>query len=659
MPHAIRPGDVLAGRYQLIDLLNESGGGLFYRAHDSSLDRSVAVHIIRADDERAGLLREAARTSARVVDRRLLRVLDVDETSDQTARDGSALCFVVNEWATGVSLDILLTDDGPLSPRRAAWLIGEVAGTLEVAHAAGVSHGRLVPENVLIDRTGSVRVIGFAVDAALHGLPSGRVPDDVTGLAGLLYAALTARWPGAAPSVVKPAPHAHGRVLRPRQVRAGVPRVLDTLCDAVLNPDASGPGSHARGNFDLSTAGGIGDALREFVGDPTGLADTEAAAVRRREAGQPMSRPSWTGTLPVVPIVATPAAVRQPVPQPVPEPVAEPFAEPVAEPEAEPEAEPPPARQDQPTQAGIPIFDDDGDVSWVTKRAEKPPPPPPFDDIPDRPLFAPEPVDGSPARRARPTVAAAGNGPGPGPGGYWPWDSSTGTGAPITTTGSGVIEAIDEEDQLDERPGRSWLWLAALLATLTLVLLAVAVAFNVGRGKTPLGGEPASERTTKPSPTQTAAAGLTAYTGITARDFDPQGEDLQEFPELAALAVDGDPATAWRTQTYLQQLGPAGLKTGVGLVLDLGTGGEVGEVDLTLGGEPTGVSVYVTDVVPRGVRGLTPVATATVEGTEGEIALDEPATGRYVTVWLTALPPVDGGFRGAVAEVAVLGTPAA
>ena len=278
MPHAIRPGDVLAGRYQLIDLLDESGGGLFYRAYDSSLDRSVAVHIIRADDERASLLREAARTSARVVDRRLLRVLDVDETSDKTARDGSALCFVVNEWATGVSLDILLADDGPLSPRRAAWLIGEVAGTLEVAHAAGVSHGRLVPENVLIDRTGSVRVIGFAVDAALHGLPSGRVPDDVTGLAGLLYAALTARWPGAAPSVVKPAPHAHGRVLRPRQVRAGVPRVLDTLCDAVLNPDASGPGSHARGNFDLSTAGGIGDALREFVGDPTGT--------RRRRGGR-------------------------------------------------------------------------------------------------------------------------------------------------------------------------------------------------------------------------------------------------------------------------------------------------------------------------------------------------------------------------------------
>ena len=94
-------------------------------------------------------------------------------------------------------------------------------------------------------------------------------------------------------------------------------------------------------------------------------------------------------------------------------------------------------------------------------------------------------------------------------------------------------------------------------------------------------------------------------------------------------------------------------------MLDRGADGEVGEVDLTLGGEPTGVSVYVTDVAPRGVRGLTPVATATVDGTTGELALDEPATGRYVTVWLTALPPVDGGFRSEVAEVAVLGTPAA
>jgi hypothetical protein len=677
VPHAIRPGDVLAGRYQLVDLLDESAGGLFYRAHDTSLDRSVAVHIIRADDRRADLLREAARTSARVVDRRLLRVLDVDETSDQTDRDGSALCYVVNEWATGISLDILLAAEGPLAPRRAAWIVAEVAASIEVAHAAGVAHGRLVPENVLIDRTGSVRVIGFAVDAALHGLPAARVSDDVTDLAALLYAALTGRWPGVLPSLVKPAPHAHGRVLRPRQVRAGVPRVLDTLCDAVLNPDAAAPGSHARGAFDLTTAGGIGDTLREFVGDSSGMTDAEAAAVRRREAGRlPMSTPAMTATstgtsiLPVPDRQAEapepPAAVLAAMPsdampsaeEPSPGATDEPTDEPVEEPAAREASHP----TERPTEAGIPIFGDDGEVAWLAKRAETPPPPPPFEEIPERPLFAPDPVDGSPARRPRVPAGHPGGHPGgPGAGGYWPWDTSTGTGASLRMSGSGIIEPVEEDDEVEESPGRSWLWLAALVGALALVLLAVVVAFNVGRGRTPLGAEPdpePSRTATTRKATQTPPPGLTAYEGVTAQDFDPQGDPPEEYPELARLAVDGNPDTAWRTMIYSQQLGPGGLKTGVGLVLDLGASGEVDEVSLDLVGSPTGVAAYVTETAPRGVRDLSPVATATADGTALDLTLDEPATGRYVTVWLTSLPEVEDGFRGEIAEATVLGTPA-
>ena len=639
MSHAIRPGDVLADRYQLVDLLDESAGGLFWRAYDSSLDRSVAVHLIRADDERAGLLREAARTSARVVDRRLLRVLDVDETPDQTSEDGGALLYVVNEWATGISLDILLGDEGPLTSRRAAWLVGEVASTIEVAHAAGVAHGRLVPENVLIDRTGSVRVIGFAVDAALHGLPTGRVSADVTDLAGLLYAALTARWAGVSQSLVKGAPHQHGRVLRPRQVRAGVPRVLDTLCDSVLNPYAGAPGSHARGSYDLTTAGGIGDALREFVGDPAGLADAEVAAVRRREAGGTRSGPVLPG--PTSPGLAAP-------------------------PDAWPQSQPEPGEDvdaaartdqptDQPTEAGLPIFDDDGGVSWIAKRAEAPPPPPPFEDLPERPLFAPEPDDGSPARRPRVGV-------GPGPGGYWPWDTSTGTGTGMqVSTGSGVIEPVEEDDEDDERPGRSWLRLAAVVAVLILALLAVVFAFDLGRGLPTIGGDDPDTSTSRTPTTGGTSggsqdAGPAAFTGVTADDFDPQGDPPEEMPDLVALAVDGNPDTGWRTMTYNQQLGPGGLKTGVGLTLDLGAPGEVDEVDLTLVGAPTGVSVYVTETPPRGVRGLTPAASATADAADLAIALDQPATGRYVTVWLTSLPEVEGGFRGEIAEATVLGT---
>ena len=171
MPNSIRPGDVLADRYRLIDLLDESGAGRFWRAHDRILQRHVALHVIAAGDERAAGLLEAARRSATVLDRRLLRVLDADQV------DG--MVYVVNEWGSGRSLDIMLADDGPLGARRAAWIVSEVATSIAAAHDAGVAHGRLVPENVLVDRTGSVRVIGFSVDAALHGLPPGRTSADV------------------------------------------------------------------------------------------------------------------------------------------------------------------------------------------------------------------------------------------------------------------------------------------------------------------------------------------------------------------------------------------------------------------------------------------------------------------------------------------------
>ncbi len=664
MSHVIRPGEVLAGRYRLVDLLDESGGGLFWRAFDSSLDRSVAVHIIPGDDERAGLIKEAARTSARVVDRRLLRVLDVDEA------DG--LCFVVNEWATGTSLDILIADEGPLAPRRAAWLVSEVAATIEVGHAAGVAHGRLVPENVLIDRSGSVRVIGFAVDAALHGLPPGRVSADVVDLGGLVYFALTARWPGVSRSAVKPAPLDHGRVLRARQVRAGVPRVLDALCDAVLEPDGTGPGAHARGNVDLSTAGGISDALREFVGDPSGLADAERVAMRRREAGLPGALPAEAGALVLPGPDAQPTASEPAAPEPD---ALEPATSESAAPEPGP-SEPASARLeaqdptptladlpadlppgDQPTEAGIPIFDDSGGVSWLSARADQPPPPPPFEPPVERPLFAPDPVDGRPARRAR-AVAGAGVPTGAG-GAFWPWDTTTGHGSRVGTgsgTGSGTIEPVRDLPDEPSHPGRSWLWLAGVVAAALVTLLAVVFAFNLGTGRAPLGGltdDPSSSSSS--GGTTRGASEAAPYADLVATDFDPQGDPPEENRDLAPRAVDGDPATAWRTMTYTQQLGPTGLKTGVGLTVDLGKSGPVTRVDLTFVGTPTRFEVFVTDSAPTSLDGLTASASATASETEHQITLEPAVTGRFVTVWMTGLPQVEGGYRGEIAEIVVFG----
>ncbi len=138
------------------------------------------------------------------------------------------------------------------------------------------------------------------------------------------------------------------------------------------------------------------------------------------------------------------------------------------------------------------------------------------------------------------------------------------------TTGSGVIPLPEDDDEDDGVPGRSWLRLAGVVGACTLLLLAIIVAFNLGRGRSPLGSLPEAEQSQSTPSGTTSSEAAAPLTGLTATDLDPQGDPPEENPDLAPLVVDGDPATSWRTETYLQNFGPGGLKTGAGLTLDLG-----------------------------------------------------------------------------------------
>ena len=625
MPEGTRAGDVLADRYRLVDLLSEHDKGRFWRAHDRILERHVALHVIAADDERADLLLDAARRSATVLDARFLRVLDAERTDEY--------CFVVNEWGSGTSLDIMLATNGPLAPREASWIVSEVADSVGTAHAKAVPHGRLVPENVLVDNAGAIRIIGFCVDAALHGLPPGEPRTDVRDLAGLLHAALTGKWAGDSSSMVPRVPRAHGRVLRPRQVRAGVPRPLDDLCDELLNPK----GNRVRDVRDIASARGICVFLTDFVGDTAGLATTIAA--RNPDKHETVS-------LPFVPdILAKPDDVDMP-----PVEVAEPEAAPASDPEPE---DGPEVESELPTQAGMPIFDDENDdVSWLEKRRDPAPPPPPFEEPPERPLFAPEDTPRRPRRLLDEQPETSGPHRGPRGDEYWPF---RGPGA-SSSSGSGTIPAYVEADD-ETVPGRRALRLAALVALVLLAVVILAIAFNVSRGRTPLGREttdgPTPSTSVGPSPSAPSIADLVPVKGVVADDFDPQGNPPEENPADAKNAVDGDPDTSWSTSTYQQQLGPAGLKTGVGLLLDLGASKEVEAVQVQLAGTGTEFSLFLTDDRPTEVGGLT--AADLEELPDGTVGLTGDESGRYLVVWLTALSDTDDGrFRGEVIDIEVL-----
>jgi hypothetical protein len=658
VPTSKQAGDVLAARYRLDDLLAEAGSGRFWRAHDLVLHRPVAVHLLPAADERAQPMLDAARRTGPVVNRRLLRVLD--------AESADGLCFVVHEWGQGDSVDILLTREGPLAPRRAAWLVAEVADSLAEAHDAGLAHGCLTPGNVLVDQHGQVRLIGFGVEAALRGLPPGRTHVDEIDLAGLLYCTLTGKWAGVSDSAVPPAPEVHGQVLRPRRVRAGIPRVLDALCDQVLNPhDASAAGQ--------PSAHTIRDLLLDYVGEMTGThvpasgPRPSAPELPAAPAADPPAADLSSPATPTAVVPVVPAAETTPEPEPEAGTQAPPAAEPEAEPAAETEPDSEPATEadatpitELPTQAGMPVFHDDDEVDWLRARAEKPAPPPPLHEPAPKPLFAPDPPEGQPVRRPRAGSRAASANPD-----YWPWESSqdsgrasaglsagrdTGSWGSGSWPGDRSSTGDGFDDTGEQVPGRSWIRLAMIVGACLLVGVAAVAAYQLGL--TPPTPGSSDEPTTTPSPTVVEP---TPFEGLSADDFDPQGGDGGvENPESVPNVVDGDPATSWSTSTYLQNFGPAGLKTGVGLVVDLGSTQAVRRVLVSTEGGQTSLAAYVTSEPPTGIAGLTPIGTASGTG-ELTMDLDEAVSGRYVTVWLTLLPPVEGGFRGTITEVQVLG----
>jgi serine/threonine kinase PknH len=638
VPNSIRPGDVIADRYRMVDLLRETSGGLFWRAHDQVLARHVAFHVIRATDPRAPLLLDAAKRSATVVDARILRVLDADERND--------LCYVVNEWGSGQSLDLLLAE-GPLSARRAAWIVSEVAETIAKAHDQDQAHGRLVPENVLIDHNGTVKIIGFAVDAALHGLPPGRVTTDTVDLAGILYAALVGKWPGVSRSGLPTAPQSGGQPLRPRKVRAGIPKALDAICDDVLSPFAHTSGTHTR---TIATAADIHDALVAFVGDPGALAAAEADQA-------PLL--SWP--------TRDPDATQRmaPVDRVEPETVAEPTSEP--DPLPDPQPDPQPASDHEATVVAVPLPDDTADIpleepdpqetvagapafetDWLTPRKDNPPPPPSFEQPPERPLYAPDPV-----RRPRPSATGSGgnggdrgNGGNGGNGGdqYWPWDSGS---------GSGPIVAPEPEDEPEGRvPGRSWLLLAAVVATgvIVLAIVAFAVAFDFG-GNGGNGSNDPTGNSSSPSGQGSDRAGARIKVSG-ADDYDPQADPPEENPDDVANVIDGDRATFWSTSTYDQNFGPGGLKDGVGVLLDLGKDRGVGEVGIDFGGTPTEFSLYLSNEPPHGVPTGEPAAEEIADRNNVTVSMPEDSSGRYLLVWLTSLPE-QGGFTGEIREITV------
>jgi tetratricopeptide (TPR) repeat protein len=152
-------GTVLAGRYQIIDLLGVGGMGAVYKAFDRQLTRVVALKTILAEMAATPTalkrFKQEVVLAQSIVHKNIVRIFDIGEDGDTK--------FITMDFIEGADLKHLIVERGKLPPLEAAGIIRQVCSGLEAAHAAGVIHRDLKPQNIMMQSNGQVIVMDFGI----------------------------------------------------------------------------------------------------------------------------------------------------------------------------------------------------------------------------------------------------------------------------------------------------------------------------------------------------------------------------------------------------------------------------------------------------------------------------------------------------------------
>jgi serine/threonine protein kinase len=153
---------VAGGRYRIERELGHGGMASVYLAHDEELERRVAVKILAAHlASEPGFYERftrEARMAARLSHPNIVQVFDAGEEDDRP--------FIVMEYVPGRTLAEEVRDPGKLEPARVVDLALQICGGLELAHASGLVHRDVKPQNLLLRDDGVVKIADFGIARA-------------------------------------------------------------------------------------------------------------------------------------------------------------------------------------------------------------------------------------------------------------------------------------------------------------------------------------------------------------------------------------------------------------------------------------------------------------------------------------------------------------
>jgi serine/threonine protein kinase len=158
--------DLLAGRYRLIEKVGEGGAAEVFRARDVRLDRIVAIKLLRSqythDEASRKRFVVEAKAAAALSHPNIVDIYDFGEADD-------GAMFLAMQFVEGKNLKDILQKRGRLSPAEAITIAIQACHALTAAHAKGLIHRDVKPQNIMIDERGNAHLTDFGVVKALSG----------------------------------------------------------------------------------------------------------------------------------------------------------------------------------------------------------------------------------------------------------------------------------------------------------------------------------------------------------------------------------------------------------------------------------------------------------------------------------------------------------